>query len=70
MYKLNTWCICVCTSLASHAPNTSNLGSGRDQYTNWFRAANKHLQRELERERGGGREREREKGIEGEMTIR
>ena len=24
--------------LQSHAPNTSNLGSGRDQYTNWFRA--------------------------------
>ena len=34
------------TSLASHAPNTSNLGSGRDQYTDWF--CTRHLGRRNE----------------------
>ena len=54
-------------SLASHAPNTSNLGSGRDQYTSQRALA--QMQRELEKERerggGGGRGSEREKGMEG-----
>ena len=65
------------SSLANNAPNTSNSGSGRDQYTNWFRAprswrsqrALAERVRERERERGGGGS-EREKKMEGEMAIR